>query len=69
MSWDISWQLMLFQVIKTQVTRNRKLINQGLLTSVIYGFLSDRYGRRPILILACIGEALGLIWVLLLCII
>jgi MFS family permease len=60
---------MLFQVIKTQVTRNRKLINQGLLTSVIYGFLSDRYGRRPILILACIGEALGLIWVLLLCII
>lgn len=39
----------------------------GLLTSLVYGILSDHYGRKPIIALICLGECLGLSWILVVC--
>ena len=39
----------------------------GVLTALIYGRLADRFGRRPILSLSCLGLLCSLIWVVFVC--
>jgi MFS family permease len=39
----------------------------GLLTAVWYGNLADRYGRKPVLIAAMLGEFTSWVWVFLVC--
>jgi MFS family permease len=39
----------------------------GLLTAVWYGNLADRYGRKPVLIAAMLGEFTSLVWIFLVC--
>lgn len=39
----------------------------SLILALWYGALADRYGRRGVLFLSLIGQALSLIWVLFMC--
>jgi hypothetical protein len=39
----------------------------GLFTAVWYGNLADRYGRKPVLIAALLGEFISWVWIILVC--
>ena len=39
----------------------------GLLTALFYGRLADRIGRRPILVLSCLGLLCSLFWIVVVC--
>ena len=39
----------------------------GILTVTFYGTLADKIGRKPALLLVCLGELLALIWSVLVC--
>lgn len=39
----------------------------GLVTAMYYGAMADEKGRRPVLTLSLLGQALGAAWVLLIC--
>lgn len=39
----------------------------GLFTAMWFGSLADRHGKRPILLLAMVGEVCSLVWLLLVC--
>ena len=39
----------------------------ALLTSIIYGIASDRYGRKPVLLLSMVGLTIGQLWSMLVC--
>ena len=39
----------------------------GLLTALFYGRLADRIGRRPILVLSCLGLLCSLCWIVVVC--
>lgn len=41
--------------------------NTGLILSLPYGVMSDRWGRRPLLYLSLLGILLGEIWVRIVC--
>lgn len=39
----------------------------GLVTAMYYGAMADEKGRRPVLMLSLVGQALGAAWILLIC--
>ncbi|KUJ16722.1 MFS general substrate transporter [Mollisia scopiformis] len=39
----------------------------GILTGTYFGVLADKYGRRPVLMLSCLGELLSLLSVMFIC--
>lgn len=39
----------------------------GLLMAMYYGAMADEKGRKPVLMLSLVGQALGAAWILLIC--
>lgn len=44
-----------------------ELTRIGILTAVFYGTFADRVGRKPVLLLAGIGELSVAVWILVIC--
>jgi MFS family permease len=39
----------------------------GLIMAMYYGAMADEKGRKPVLVLSLVGQALGAAWILLIC--
>lgn len=42
-------------------------VSLGLLTAPLYSSIADRYGRKVVLLLGCIGDLLALVWIMIIC--
>lgn len=60
--------LMLYQVCKpTFHGANGVNLKSGFFTSLAYGALADKWGRRPVMTIACTGEMFNLLWLVFVC--
>lgn len=39
----------------------------GLVLTVPFGWLADKWGRKPVLVLGLLGQVLAYLWVLIVC--